>query len=256
MIHFFRRIRQVLLSKSKFRKYALYAIGEIALVMFGILLALQFNNWNEQRKQNNKEYITLLDLHNEYSTNKFTFSSHLERKVTALLRMERLIDAIAHRETADSLLTNERGPSGSITYNPSQSVIQSVLETGMINVISNDSLRNLLTDWNDLLQDYIEDEKWHINFLHTELYKYETNHIPNHYFKSHPRDGYISPFHTPEEMGEYFKNAYSHPVYRNLLLRNYQYLDGTITEGHRVKNMMDKTISLLRHEIKRYDPNF
>ena len=50
MIKFFRKIRQQLLSKNKFNKYFLYAIGEIVLVMIGILLALQVSNWNENRK--------------------------------------------------------------------------------------------------------------------------------------------------------------------------------------------------------------
>ena len=50
MIKFFRKIRQDLLSKGKTGKYFKYAIGEIVLVMIGILLALQVNNWNEQRK--------------------------------------------------------------------------------------------------------------------------------------------------------------------------------------------------------------
>ena len=46
MIKFFRKIRQRLLTENKFNKYILYAIGEIALVMIGILLALQVNNRN------------------------------------------------------------------------------------------------------------------------------------------------------------------------------------------------------------------
>lgn len=50
MIKFFRRIRQKLLSESQFSKYLLYAIGEIVLVVIGILIALQINNWNESRK--------------------------------------------------------------------------------------------------------------------------------------------------------------------------------------------------------------
>ena len=52
MIKFFRKIRQKLLTENKFSKYMIYAIGEILLVMVGILLALQVNNWNENRKQN------------------------------------------------------------------------------------------------------------------------------------------------------------------------------------------------------------
>jgi hypothetical protein len=50
MIKFFRKIRQNLLSENKFRKYLTYAIGEIILVVIGILIALQINNWNEGRK--------------------------------------------------------------------------------------------------------------------------------------------------------------------------------------------------------------
>ena len=50
MIAFFRRIRQGLLAENRFSKYLLYAIGEILLVVIGILIALQINNWNETRK--------------------------------------------------------------------------------------------------------------------------------------------------------------------------------------------------------------
>ncbi|WP_445385815.1 DUF6090 family protein [Robiginitalea sp. IMCC44478] len=50
MIRFFRRIRQQFLSENKFSKYLFYAIGEIVLVVLGILIALQINDWNEKRK--------------------------------------------------------------------------------------------------------------------------------------------------------------------------------------------------------------
>lgn len=50
MIKFFRNIRQHLLSENTFSTYLLYAIGEIILVVIGILIALQINNWNEGRK--------------------------------------------------------------------------------------------------------------------------------------------------------------------------------------------------------------
>ena len=53
MINFFRKIRRKLADDNKPIKYMRYAVGEIVLVMVGILLALQVNNWNEERKQNN-----------------------------------------------------------------------------------------------------------------------------------------------------------------------------------------------------------
>ena len=52
MIKFFRKIRQKLLTENKFSKYLIYAIGEIILVVIGILIALSINNWNENRKLN------------------------------------------------------------------------------------------------------------------------------------------------------------------------------------------------------------
>lgn len=51
MINFFRKIRQKLLSEGRLNKYVLYAIGEILLVVIGILIALQINNYNEDRKE-------------------------------------------------------------------------------------------------------------------------------------------------------------------------------------------------------------
>jgi hypothetical protein len=49
MIKFFRKIRQKLLAENKFSKYLLYAVGEIILVVIGILIALSINNWNNNR---------------------------------------------------------------------------------------------------------------------------------------------------------------------------------------------------------------
>ena len=50
MINFFRRIRYNLLSENKAGRYLKYAVGEIVLVVIGILIALQVNNWNEFKK--------------------------------------------------------------------------------------------------------------------------------------------------------------------------------------------------------------
>jgi hypothetical protein len=59
MIKFFRKIRQNLLTQGKTGKYFKYAIGEIVLVVIGILIALGINNWNEHRKNKESEKIIL-----------------------------------------------------------------------------------------------------------------------------------------------------------------------------------------------------
>ena len=62
MIPFFRRIRMKLAHENKSAKYLRYAIGEILLVVIGILIALSINNWNEGRKYKNLEIVTLIEV--------------------------------------------------------------------------------------------------------------------------------------------------------------------------------------------------
>jgi len=69
MIKFFRNIRQTLIMENKTSKYLKYAIGEIVLVMIGILLALQVNNWNEGRKQKTIELELLSSLNSDLDAN-------------------------------------------------------------------------------------------------------------------------------------------------------------------------------------------
>ena len=69
MLTFLRKIRKSLIDSSSTRKYLLYAVGEILLVMIGILLALQVNNWNEWRKERILEVNTLREIEESLSAN-------------------------------------------------------------------------------------------------------------------------------------------------------------------------------------------
>jgi len=79
MINFFRKIRQQLLVENKTGKYLKYAIGEIVLVMIGILLALQVNNWSEEQKKGHIEKAFLRDLNQEFKDNKMQFNRRMEQ---------------------------------------------------------------------------------------------------------------------------------------------------------------------------------
>ncbi|MHA1444306.1 MAG: DUF6090 family protein [Candidatus Hodarchaeales archaeon] len=62
MINFLRRIRRDLINENKVSIYLIYAIGEVVLVVFGILIALQINNWNENQKTKKLEIVFLENL--------------------------------------------------------------------------------------------------------------------------------------------------------------------------------------------------
>ena len=84
MIKFFRKIRYNLMSENKTGKYLKYAIGEIILVMIGILLALQVNNWNTNRTQKQKENLLLTDLNKEFKINKTQLDSVLKAHYSSM----------------------------------------------------------------------------------------------------------------------------------------------------------------------------
>ena len=71
MLRFFRQIRQRLLTDNKFSKYLLYAVGEILLVVIGILIALQVNNWNEKRQEAEQIRTQLVNLVRDLKADKY-----------------------------------------------------------------------------------------------------------------------------------------------------------------------------------------
>ena len=94
MIKFFRHIRKSLLMENKTSKYFKYAIGEIILVVIGILIALQINNWNENRKETLKAKSYLLNIKEDLILDTLEFSRAIRNlessidKATRLLRLK------------------------------------------------------------------------------------------------------------------------------------------------------------------------
>jgi hypothetical protein len=147
MIKFFRKIRQNMLSEGKIVKYFKYAIGEIVLVMIGILLALQVNNWNENRKMDNRRqayYSQLLeDLNSDIISAQNTikdFSKYLKDYNEYLdLYINDMLTPIQAYEQISKL------PLISQPFNFSTSTIESLQSSGDIGLIP-PSIRNKLID--------------------------------------------------------------------------------------------------------------
>jgi hypothetical protein len=99
MIKFFRKIRQNMLTENKFSKYLIYAIGEIVLVVVGILIALSINNWNESRKQaDNLNYIytaIIGDLKRDNQEVDLIIKEFLEKKIT----IDKILNGTQDRES-------------------------------------------------------------------------------------------------------------------------------------------------------------
>ncbi len=150
MINFFRKIRYDLMEKNKTGKYLKYAIGEIVLVVIGILIALSINNWNEERnlKKIEKEY--LINLKRDFEYNKV----HLEEKIDKcnyLSNLGKLVLGFTGRKEKpeteaelDSLLL--RIPT-TPSYSPKNGFLDDLIFSGKLGIFQNIELRNLLSSW-------------------------------------------------------------------------------------------------------------
>jgi len=156
MIKFFRKIRQKLLSENKFGKYILYAIGEIALVMIGILLALQVNNWNDAKNSKISEQKILSEIRNGIWRDLSDFEGNVYSNKKAINAGEYFINYISKNEVSlDSL--NFYYPSLFGDYSPviNKSGYESLKSSGL-KTISDDSLRFQIVELYDYYYTIIE----------------------------------------------------------------------------------------------------
>ena len=155
MIKFFRKIRQNLLSEGKTGKYFKYALGEILLVMIGILLALQVNNWNEQRKESLKENYYLNSIKSSIQLSQKELNRVIDDAELISSCADTLFIMIAINKTEqlegkflDSLLISA-GDYSLISLNDGG--IQEILNTGSLDLIKDDQIRLNLASWYDRL---------------------------------------------------------------------------------------------------------
>ncbi|TLP75658.1 DUF6090 family protein [Maribacter sp. ACAM166] len=145
MIKFFRKIRQNLLSENKFSKYLIYAIGEIILVVIGILIALSINNWNQNRINTDKQQDYLIGLKNDLEKQITSFNSSFQFYELIIGKGESVLvdfSSIGKLTEIDninsklSFLMYTRGyPKITTTFNELNS-------TGQLNLIKEKSLRS------------------------------------------------------------------------------------------------------------------
>lgn len=99
MINFFRKTRHKLADNNQFLKYSRYAIGEILLVVIGILIALQINNWNEERKERDLERTLLENLIETLDQNSELLQNRIKRLPYYSKNGNVFIDAIENNLT-------------------------------------------------------------------------------------------------------------------------------------------------------------
>lgn len=149
MIKFFRKTRQKMIKDNKVTKYLLYAIGEILLVVIGILIALQINNNNETKKARAFEVKMLHEVRNELINDTIYFNMIKKRAESSLKGGKEMLRLYGDKETnTDTIMKYGRMMSRTFQYIYHKGAYEAIKSTG-IDKISNDSIRFLLTDMYD-----------------------------------------------------------------------------------------------------------
>ena len=158
MIKFFRKIRQNLLMENKTGKYFKYAIGEIVLVVIGILIAIQLNEWRNENTNNNQKQNVLRALQLEFQSNLSqldTVLSYNNKTQKAYPKAMELINRqLVKKETFNEAVLYL---AFSWSFNPINGALRSAISSGEIHLIKNEHLLELLFSWEDVVKDSAEE---------------------------------------------------------------------------------------------------
>jgi len=167
MINFFRKIRKQLADDNKPLKYMRYAIGEIVLVVIGILIALAINNWNEDRKEKILKETYTKQLANSFKKDIIRLEEYVELNNFFDEEGFYLLDYLLNRNeepdfnrlTKATMLTSDIR-----TASSNASVYNDLISTGNLKLYNNPSFKDLLNDYfidsRQNVDEHLRDELW------------------------------------------------------------------------------------------------
>ena len=190
MIKFFRRLRRKLLDEGNLKKYLIYAIGEILLVVIGILIALQINNWNEESKDLVRSHEILLEIKENVQFNTSQFMAEIKEEKNVIKSIDIVMENInkyqRYNDSLDFHLFNT-------TYWPASSRKSSGYETLKsqgVELIKSTTLRQTIIDLYEKTYNEISEIIWESRADHessivplfTELFMFHPSN-PNQPFE-------------------------------------------------------------------------
>lgn len=168
-------MRQALTTENKVSKYLMYAIGEIVLVVIGILIALQINEWNEKRKNEGMMQNYFVLLREEFTFNKKSLQKVIRLNDTnanhalSILNYTGPAEPMVSEILFDSLVVYSIG--SEVEFRPRTEVIDELIASGKLSLVENADLRTSLSSWPETLRraKYQEDELSRARYLLVDL---------------------------------------------------------------------------------------
>lgn len=246
MIKLIRNIRKKLIAQGKTTNYIKYALGEIVLVVIGILIALQVNNWNENRISFTKKEKLLNALKIEFKSNLTQLDKVLYFDKIVLEGTKRLMDIDPEnfvQITSDSMPNWLQNASFRWTFNPINGALRSGISSGEIHLIKSDSLVNLLFGWQDFVADSRENEERCVAAVIAARPIIE-KYIRNLDF----RRTYIVELRKSKFPSDY-QSLFKDPLFEDYLGERYLSMDDALFELKQVKKQNNLILELINLEL-------
>ena len=185
MINFLRKIRQKLLTENKFSKYLLYAIGEIVLVVIGILIALQINNTNTSRKEALELNNYLKNIEKNIKFDIKNIKELISKRDTISINSDKYFQILRNRnfsveELFDALGNRKNNIFAEFYFQPDQSGFEALKNSGYLNKLSGTEIETKLYEYNYHIKKIQEQEKSLNEFIENlEVIGYSQNLFQN-----------------------------------------------------------------------------
>lgn len=253
MLRFFRQIRHRLLAENHVSRYLLYAVGEIVLVVIGILMALEVNNWNETRKSRSTEYFLIWNLLQEMNSNYEQLDRVLEYNTRSFRAAKDLIGFYNESKPyssirqIDSSLTQLQW---AWTFNPQIGVLKSIQASGELSTIQKDSLRFFIASYVDMANDVLEEQ-----MLLRELIVKEYIPLVNQYVSLNDRLPYLGSEYGVGEskFDPDYAGLFGDRQLESLIAYIHTWRLDELEESRNLKAHMADFIAMLGSELQRFE---
>lgn len=230
------------LKSGKLSEYFGHLLIEIFLVMIGILLALQVSNWNEARVNDDKEHKMIHDLREEFLMNRDRILMKQQTREKVANRLQIYIASISKGTSDYDDFMAFHGQEYFVGFtNPSLGVIETLVSSGQLVLITNDTLKYLLADWKDQIKNLYENEQilWNTTIEYQRIF---------HSLMPDPKESWNDiTFEEKEQLFTAMKKTIS---YRNALTSYNGAQNAVIDECSDIIESMNIIIDLLEREEK------
>jgi hypothetical protein len=254
MIKLFRKIRQKMLTENKFSKYLLYAIGEILLVVIGILIALQINNQNDLKKARAKEVHYLANIKTDLKINIQELDNYILVRTQIIDAANTILKHIDGKPIDD---LEEFNALGVPIYNwekfhQNNNTFKELVSSGNLALISNDSIKNTLLDIETLYKK-LKSEEEHYRFdteelIYKPLYRMMDLNIMVNNFQYRLSNGAVGSDLKLSE--DYYDDFLTSTEIKNGFVMTILEFSTMNTQMSEMKNMSLKLIGIIDNEIK------